>query len=142
MAGNRNKSGISSPKRALGGQPGNLNALKHGFYSSTFKENEIDAIQDLPYDDLREEIAALRVIIRRILRMATEIEDVNSGLRLLSTLSGAAAQLSGLVKAQAVMQQSGAEESFEEALRQAILEWHEQRPSPNAPASRDGAGTG
>jgi hypothetical protein len=94
----------------------------------------------LPYDDLREEIAVLRVIIRRILRLATEIEDVNSGLRLLSTLSRAAAQLSGLVKVQAVMQKSGSEESFEEALRQAILEWHEQRPSPNAPASRDGAG--
>ena len=134
MGSNRNKPGFTSPKRPRGGQPGNLNALKHGFYSSYFKENEIDAIQGLPYDDLREEIAALRVIIRRILQLATEIEDVNTGLRLLSTLSGAAAQLSGLVKAQAVMQQSESEESFEEALRQAILEWHEKKPTPKPAA--------
>jgi hypothetical protein len=117
----------SSPRRR-GGQPGNLNALKHGFYSHYFKANEIKAIQELREDDLRQEIAALRVIIRRILQLSMDIEDVNTGLRLLSTLSAAAAQLSGLVKVQSLIQQSGTEGSFEEALRQAILEWHAKKP--------------
>jgi uncharacterized protein YjcR len=127
----------TSPPRAnprlRGGQPGNLNAFKHGFYSSFFKEHEIEAIQDLHDNDLREEIAALRVIIRRMLALSCKIEDVNTGLRLLSTLSAAAAQLSRLVKVQAVMQQGESEDSFEEALRQAILEWHEKKAHTTDP---------
>ena len=119
----------AKPKRPRGGQPGNLNALKHSFYSRFFKENEIEAMQGLPNEDLREEITALRVIIRRVLQLSLDIEDVYTGLRLLSTLSAAAAQLSSLVKVQAVMQQNGSEDSFEQALRQAILEWHEKKPA-------------
>ena len=119
----------AKPKRPRGRQPGNLNALKHSFYSRFFKENEIEAMQGLPNEDLREEITALRVIIRRVLQLSLDIEDVNTGLRLLSTLSAAAAQLSSLVKVQAVMQQNGSEDSFEQALRQAMLEWHEKKPA-------------
>jgi hypothetical protein len=90
-------------------------------------------MQDFHDEDLREEITALRVIIRRVLELSEDIEDVNTGLRLLSTLSAAAAQLSGLVKVQAVMQQNGTEDSFEEALRQAILEWHAKK-NPSSPS--------
>jgi hypothetical protein len=124
----KNKTPSTDAPRVRGGQPGNLNALKHGFYSRYFKANEIEAIQDLPADDLRQEIAALRVIIRRILELSSGVNDVNTGLRLLSTLSAAAAQLSGLVKVQSLIQQSGTEDSFEEALRQAILDWHGKKP--------------
>jgi hypothetical protein len=120
----KNNPPSGEPPRQRGAQPGNLNALKHGFYSRYFKANEIAAIQDLPTDDLSEEIAALRVIIRRILQLSADVNDVNTGLRLLSTLSAAAAQLSGLVKVQSLYLQSSANDSFEEALHQAILEWH------------------
>jgi hypothetical protein len=120
--GNENDS--TKTPRQRGAQPGNLNALKHGFYSRYFKTAEIEAVQCLPEGDLRQEIAALRVIIRRILQLSAGIDDVNTGLRLLSTLSAAAAQLSGLVKMQSLIQQNGSEGSFEEALRQAIMEWH------------------
>ena len=123
----------TAPKRRRGAQPGNLNALKHGFYSRYFKASEVEAIQGLPGDDLGEEIAALRVIIRRVLALSSNIDDVNTGLRLLSTFSAAAAQLSGLVKIQSVIQHSDTEDSFENALRQAILEWHEKK----APARDD-----
>jgi hypothetical protein len=131
MSPTRNKPGFTSPPRQRGAQPGNLNALKHGFYSRYFKANEIEAIQGMQDDDLRQEIAALRVIIRRIIQLSSDIDDVNTGLRLLSTLSAAAAQLSGLVKVQSLIQQSGTEDSFEEALRQAIMEWHAKK-SPSS----------
>ena len=128
----------SETTRLRGGQPGNLNALKHGFYSRYFKANEIEAIEGLEQDDLREEIAALRVIIRRILELSGDINDVNTGLRLLSTLSAAAAQLSGMVKVQAVIQQTGTEDSFEEALREAILAWHGRRGGSDSPQGHEG----
>jgi hypothetical protein len=118
---------IDGQPRQRGAQPGNLNALKHGFYSRYFKAKEIEDVQGVPVDDLREEIAALRVIIRRVLELSSDVYDVNTGLRLLSTLSAAAAQLSGMVKIQSLIQQNGTQDSFEQALREAILEWHAKK---------------
>ena len=126
----------TTSKRQRGAQPGNLNALKHGFYSRYFKASEVEAVQDLHGVDLGEEIEALRVIIRRVLALSSDIDDVNTGLRLLSTFSAAAAQLSGLVKVQSLIQQDDSEDSFENALRQAILEWHEKKPPPSSPSPR------
>jgi hypothetical protein len=123
----------TTSKRQRGAQPGNLNALKHGFYSRYFKANEVEAVQDLHGGDLSEEIEALRVIIRRVLALSSNIDDVNTGLRLLSTFSAAAAQLSGLVKVQSIIQQDDDEDSFENALRQAIHEWHEKKRPPSPP---------
>ena len=124
----------TTSKRQRGAQPGNLNALKHGFYSRYFKTNEVEAVQDLHGGDLSEEIEALRVIIRRVLALSSNIDDVSTGLRLLSTFSAAAAQLSGLVKVQSLIQQDDSEDTFENALRQAIHEWHEKKAHPNSPS--------
>jgi hypothetical protein len=58
------------PKRSPGGQPGNLNALKHGFYSKALTRaarQQVDNAHELPVDDLTEEIALLRGRIKRLL---------------------------------------------------------------------------
>jgi hypothetical protein len=52
--------------RNKGAQPGNTNALKHGFYSRFFKEGEVTDLSSLA-PDLTDEIAMLRVITRRLL---------------------------------------------------------------------------
>ena len=59
---------ISKKKRKRGGQPGNLNALKHGFYSRLFREPEIADLDTLAMlesvgvDDLRGEVVMMRPI--------------------------------------------------------------------------------
>lgn len=55
--------------RERGGQPGNRNALKHGFFSSQFTKQEKENL-NLLADDLTTEIAMLRVVTRRFLRLA------------------------------------------------------------------------
>ncbi|GAH01680.1 unnamed protein product [marine sediment metagenome] len=50
------------------GQTGNLNALKHGFYSKHFLKVEIMDL--VKAEDLQEEIGMLQVVIRRLVKMA------------------------------------------------------------------------
>lgn len=60
--------------RSRGGQPGNTNALKHGFYSRFFNQGEVDDIQSISAD-LTDEIAMLRVITRRLFDRISQLEQ-------------------------------------------------------------------
>ena len=56
-------------KNKRGGQPGNQNARKHGFYSNTMDEEEwLDLEQAMVAQGLDEEIAMMRVKIKAVLR--------------------------------------------------------------------------
>ena len=48
-----------------GGQPGNTNALKHGFYTKQFSITERRGLQEIEGVVLSDEIGLLRVLIRR-----------------------------------------------------------------------------
>jgi hypothetical protein len=52
--------------RKRGAQPGNQNAFKHGFYSSTFSQGERGRLGK-DKDNLESEIKALRVVAHRVL---------------------------------------------------------------------------
>ena len=88
------------PPRRRGAPRGNLNALKHGFYSHLFRKIELGDLQALPLDGLQDEIGMLRVLIRRVMELAQDVQDLDQALRLLNTLSLATANLSRLVKTQ------------------------------------------
>jgi hypothetical protein len=51
--------------RKRGGQPGNTNAFKHGFYTKNFSPAERKGLQAIQGVVLGDEIALLRVLIRR-----------------------------------------------------------------------------
>ena len=78
------------PKRKSGGQPGNQNARKHGFYSKHFTLDQAKQLEDA--DDLRDlgpEIALLRVKLNALLddpEVSTELllRAVNSLARLMA----------------------------------------------------------
>lgn len=46
---------------------GNTNALKHGLYARRFTDTEKQLLKKMDVDDLRQEIALLRVVVDRIL---------------------------------------------------------------------------
>ncbi len=54
-----------SGERTRGGQIGNTNALKHGFYASAFKPEEIRKLDKMDKNEIDDEIALLRVLIKR-----------------------------------------------------------------------------
>lgn len=75
-------------RRRPGAQPGNSNALKHGFYSPAFSDSLRTALREaaeLQSSDLEAELAAARVTLRRLLEASPD--NVDAVTRLLSTIT-------------------------------------------------------
>ncbi len=106
-----------------GAPKGNLNALKHGFYSRLFRASEH---QELPDDlvDLEHEITLLRVMIRRTMLLADGIDDIKAATRVLDALGAAAARLAALLRAQKMLtgNQSGMAEEISIAIQRVNAE--------------------
>jgi hypothetical protein len=66
--------------RKRGAQPGNLNALKHGFYSRSFLDLENTDLEAMLAQDLESEIAMLRVVVRRAFELSTAPDRSQSPL--------------------------------------------------------------
>jgi hypothetical protein len=72
------------PEKIRRGQVGNTNALKHGFYASVFKPDEIRKLEKITKAELDDELALLRVLIKRTVVSM----DVLSNLALFDYLRG------------------------------------------------------
>ena len=78
-------------KRSKGGQPGNQNARKHGFYSRALDEAEALHLEDAAeVEGLDEEIAVLRIRLRRLLeecpeRLDLQLDAANTITRMVRT---------------------------------------------------------
>ncbi len=108
-------------RRKRGGQPGNSNALKHGFYSRRFcdlERRDLDASLD---DDLRSEAAMLRVQIRRVFDLAADVDDVEQASSLLRILALSVGRLAGLLRVQALYGLSAADD-YGRTLNEALTE--------------------
>ena len=66
----RRKPGLRKP----GAQPGNLSALRHGFYSRRFRDVEPEDLEVINAQ-LTSEIAGLRVAARRVLQLSETLEN-------------------------------------------------------------------
>jgi hypothetical protein len=75
-----------------------LNALKHGFYSKHFLKGEIMDLEET--DDLQEEIGMMRVVTRRLLKMARTCKDTGEMVNVLGALGLDSTRLAGLMRTQ------------------------------------------
>jgi hypothetical protein len=83
-----------------GAPRGNLNALKHGFYSRLFRADETSHLADGGSNSLEPEITLLRVMIRRTMQLADGIDDLKEATRVLDALGAAAGRLANLLRTQ------------------------------------------
>lgn len=98
----------SMPKRKRGAQPGNTNALRHGFYSGRFNSLEVSDLDTVLSDGLVDEIALLRVIIRRVFELSdSDATDLDTWTRSLNTLGAASTRLAGLLRTQHIITGGG-----------------------------------
>ncbi|MDD5368667.1 MAG: hypothetical protein PHQ40_06275, partial [Anaerolineaceae bacterium] len=68
------------PVRNRGGQPGNNNALKHGFYSKQLKGVDLEGLADSGHTALSDDIVMLRVFIRRLVDLGQTTESVTEAI--------------------------------------------------------------
>jgi hypothetical protein len=97
-------------KRKRGGQPGNQNALKHGFYSAGFKERELRALDSGSPEGLANEIELVRVAALRYLHALdaqAPADDLDAQLSALRAFSLGAMSINGLVRTQLILSRGG-----------------------------------
>lgn len=134
---------MESNPRKRGGQPGNTNALRHGFYSRRFTKIELADLDNLPDgDQLADEISLFKVLIRRMFEQADTVspDDYEAWLKALNMIGLAMTRLAGVVRAQSLRDKAQAGDSAS-ALSQAIARvrkdffaegadpWKKPRPS-------------
>jgi len=112
-----------------GAPKGNLNALKHGFYSRLFRASERSELDDDQITSLENEITLLRVMMRRTMQLADGIDDLREATRVLDALGAAAGRLASLLKAQKSLSvsQSGVADEISVAIQQVNQELRSNR---------------
>ena len=86
-------------KNKRGGQPGNLNALKHGFYSSGIRAETAKQLDEVG-SGLMDEIGLIRSIIQRVAELARDETDRRELLELLDTIGAAGVRLGSMLRTQ------------------------------------------
>ncbi len=107
-----------APRRGRGGQRGNLNALKHGFYSRKFRSLEITDLDSCVANGLDDEITLLRVYIRRLSDLSHKAKTLPQSLEVVRTLSLALTSLTRLMKVRHYI--SGGSNVMADALKLAL----------------------
>jgi hypothetical protein len=105
-------------ERNRGGQPGNRNALKHGFYSAVFKAHERRMLEHIPLTDLSAEIDLIRVTNHRFLQALKASKgdlDLQTQLTALRAVNLSAHSIATLLRAHALT--AALDEETAEALR-------------------------
>ena len=100
-------------KRKPGGQPGNINALKHGFYSRRFTASEAEDLEARLSEGINDEIAMMRVFVRRLFDASSDKgaeggrrptdqrdQDLEKLMATINTLGMAAIRIGSLLKLQ------------------------------------------
>ena len=87
-------------RKKRGGQPGNTNALKHGFYTNNFSLAERQGLEATKEIVLADEIALLRVLIRRFSGqvLASQGVPLNESAQHLAVISEAMLRLASLLR--------------------------------------------
>jgi hypothetical protein len=111
----------STPRRRAGGQPRNLNALKHGFYSRLYRSGEIADLEQAGAPSLADEITMLRVLMRRMFEQAMHDDpDLETWIKCTDMLGKTSHHLSALMRAQASL--AGQDQDVATALTEALAE--------------------
>ena len=95
----------TSPGRRRGGQPGNKNAFKHGFYTALFKDRERQLLEQMQPADLSAEIELIRVTSARFLESlaaSKERGDFEANLTALRLVNLSAQSIAMLLRVQAL----------------------------------------
>ena len=110
-------------KRKKGAQPGNLNALKHGFYSRQFQERELVDLEEIDAEGLENEIAMLRVMMRRLMEMVNNCDNLDQLNAVVGTLGMASSRLASMLRTESFLgKKQSVDDEISQGLRAAAID--------------------
>jgi len=123
-----------SPRRR-GDPKGNLNTLKHGFYTRRLKKRDLTGVESTDAKGLIEEIALIRVFTRRLIESIGPDSDAYELADILRTLCLASSTITRVVKTQYLITSSGSgmDDEISEAIRQVNAEFNARLFPPHEP---------
>lgn len=107
--------------RKRGGQPGNLNAVKHGFYSKNLKTITIDEAKCLQ-ENLDEEIALMRTLLERFLVQFNGVESLEERARVLDIVGMTVVRIGSLLRTNFVLRGRTSDENPTRVIERALLD--------------------
>jgi len=113
-----------SLSRRPGGQPGNKNALKHGFYTRSFKKRDLNGVEETSAKSLAEEIALIRIFTRRLVESTHPSADIYELAGILRAICLASVTITRVIKAHAFLANDPSDfyTEVDQAIRQVRLE--------------------
>ena len=66
-----------SSSRPRGAQPGNTNALQHGFYSRHYRKTDLTDLDNYQFTGLTDEATLIRIYMRRVIEKAVKDDTYN-----------------------------------------------------------------
>lgn len=121
----------ASPRRR-GGQPGNSNNFKHGFYSRRLKKRDLTGVDATDTSGLVEEIALIRIFTRRMVETFDPDAGFYEHADLLRILCIASSAITRIIRAHALINATGPgmAEELRAAIHEANLELLGDPPDP------------
>lgn len=116
---------ISKTHHRRGAPKGNLNALKHGFYTRRIPKSDLSGVESINPSGLIEEIALIRLFTRRLLESLRPDSDIYELADVLRTLCLASSTITRVVKTQFLINAAhpGIEDEIAEAIKQVNAEF-------------------
>lgn len=116
---------MADSKRTRGAQPGNTNAVKHGFYSRQFRPQEISDLDSILMGNLDDEINMFRVVTRRVYDLANEKkvpkeQELDHWIAAMETLGRACIRQGNLLRTQHML--GGTGEHMIEVIKAALTD--------------------
>ncbi len=116
------------PHRRRGGQPGNHNALTHGFYSRYFTQVDVKDLGQYAFSGLDDEVALIRIYIRHLIELGSRPDSPYDPLTILRAICLASSSLTRLLKTQKLV--FGQKDELREMLDRVIAQAQEEQGWP------------
>jgi hypothetical protein len=133
---NETQSPRPRPRRP-GAPQGNLNALKHGFYTRRLKRAHLAGVESTDSSGLVEEIALIRVFTRRLIESIDLDGDPNDLAEVLRLLCLASSTISRVIRTQFLLTSTGTglDDEISVAIRQVNEEFLARRNASSSNSS-------
>lgn len=125
-------------QRRRGGQPGNKNAAKTDFYTEALTPEELADLRIKETGLLAEEIAVMRVLIRRVLAYSNERQSLGNAVYIMRAVTDSSLALARIIQINHKVQPEEDKDAILRVLTERMLALEASRAAPEGEGQGEG----